>query len=410
MVDQHQQEEPHVESTTAPEVSRCPVCGSADLTDFFEVERLPVHCCVLWERQEQARNAPTGGITLSFCHGCGFVHNRIFDPRRISFEPGYEASLFHSKLFRSFIHDIASRLIERYDIRNKTVLEIGCGAGDFLRLLCKLGKNNGIGIDPTIKRKGIEEVGQGSVRFIRDYFSDSYADLQSDFICCLSVFEDIPGPLNFLKSIRKMIGERLGVGLYFEVPNASYYFSNQATWSIYYEQCNHFTKATLTNLFEICGFEVLEAATCYEDGQYVYVEAVPSYLSKPNVEPLCEACSELPEALKKFSDHHQKNIATWMDRLEVIKRTGKRAVAWGSGGKGIGFLNTLKTENLIPYVVDINPNRQGKYVPGSAQKIVAPEFLGDYRPDTLIITNPLYEKEIKNQVMKLGVTCNFLIV
>lgn len=390
--------------------STCPLCGSSDLSDFFEVKQLPISVCYLWDIPAQARNAPRGDICLSHCHRCGFISNRWFEPDNSLYVPGYEASLIYSDLFCAYVRDLVSRLIRRYDIRHKRVLEIGCGSGDFLRLLCKLGNNDGIGIDPTLRKSGIETEGQGSIRFIRDYFGEPYAHLAYDFVCCRSVFENIPDPLKFLKNIYQGIGHRDDVRLYFEVPNSIRYFANSAPWSIYYEQCNHFTQVTLTQIFTACGFEVLDAGTCYENGEYVYVEAMPGRTPDSAVAPSSKARINVPPAAAEFSQIHREHVKKWTARLTKVKQSGRRVVAWGSGGKGINFLNTLATEDIIPYVVDINPNRHGKYVPGSAQKVVAPEFLVDYRPELIIITNPLYEREIKAQVQKLGIPADFQVV
>jgi len=387
----------------------CPLCGGKEHTDFFEARGLPVNICVLCSSPEEAMAVQTGDVKLSYCHHCGFIHNRIFDPAKVLFGPGYEASLFHSQLFRSFLKTLAMRLIERYGIRNKEVFEIGCGAGDFLRLLCSHGKNNGIGIDPTIKEEGIELVGKRSIRFIRDYFSEHYTDLPSDLICCRSVFEDVPDPKGFLQMLRKKI-IRDNTILYFEVPNACYDLSKKSAWGIYYEQCNHFTQDRLEDLFVQCGFDVLEAGTCYQDGQYVYVEAAPDRSQNTIDRPLADISYELPPKLRDFSNRHWKNVEDWTARLITISSAGKRVVVWGSGGKGIGFLNTLETKDIIPYVIDINPNRQGKYIPGSGQKIQSPEFLIEYKPHSVFITNPLYEEEIKEQVREYGVRCDFYCI
>ena len=386
----------------------CPACGSPDQTDFYKVKHLPAHVCLLFDSAEQARNTVTGDIILSYCHSCGFVHNRIFDPKKVTYEPGYEASLIHSSVFRSYINGVASRLIERYEILNKTVLEIGCGAGEFLSLICQIGGNIGIGIDPTIKYEYTRQVGDGTIRMIRDFFTEKYANLHCDFICCLSVFEHIPGPLNFLKNLRKIIGDR-NIGIYFEVFNASHAFHNQETWSVHYEQCNYFTLQAYVRIFERSGFKVLDSGVCYEGDQYLFVEAkTDSNTSLPDTKQ-SNLNGKLPPEISMFAEHHQRKIKKWKDRLRDYKKQNKRVVVWGSGGKGIGFLNALNTEDLVDFVVDINPNRQNKYIPGSAQKIVSPEFLIEHRPDLVVITNPLYEQEIKNQVRELGISCSCLI-
>ena len=342
-----------------------------------------------------------------FQDSINYIFNRVFDPTLISFEPGYEASLIYSNKFRSYIQELAVRLIKKYNLRGKTVFEIGCGAGDFLRLLCRLGNNIGIGIDPTVKKEEEESIDGGKVRFIRDYFSERCTSLGSDFVCCLSVFEDIPDPLGFLKILHTMTNGRNDAAIYFEVPNSAYAFSNLSAWGIYYEQHSHFTETTLAQAFLLSGFKIIEAGGCYEDNQYVYVEAVSGRTPSANGFKSNGALS-FPNDLQEFSSRHSKNVSIWRNRLSDMKRTGKRVAAWGSGGKGIGFLNSFDTEEIIPYVVDINPKRQHKFIPGSAQKIIPPEFLREYQPDTIVITNPLYEQEIKLQVHQLKVKSEFL--
>ncbi len=397
----------HLKTPQRADQSTCPACYSDRLVDFFELQAIPIHVCVLFDSPEKARNAPVGDIGLTYCRCCGFVHNRLFEPGRVRFEPGYEASLFHSGVFRSYLQGVATRLVDNFGLRNKQILEIGCGAGDFLRMLCRMGGNHGTGIDPTVKAEVSENVGSGTVRFIRDYFSEKYDYLTPEFICCLSVFEDIPRPLDFLLKLRRMIGNRR-TGIYFEVYNGWHAFEHQQTWSIHYEQCNYFNKECYLDLFRKAGFEIRSGGTCYEEGQYLYVEALAAPgLAATKTQPARNGNAS-PDVIEHFSEHHRRQLQFWTGRFADFKSRGKRVVTWGSGGKGITFLNELKNESTVRYVVDINPERQGKYLPGTAQEIVAPEFLLDYKPNTIIVTNPLYQREIEAQVSALGISCNFL--
>ena len=228
------------------------------------MERIPINVGVLLDSYEEARRAPLGDIVLSQCQRCDFVFNRLFDLKQMSFEPGYEVALHHSGIFRSFMDGVADRLIDRFDLHGKHVVEIGCGGGYFLRLLCERGGNFGIGIDPTVAREGVEQLGDGRVRFIRDFYSERYAHLPADFVCCLSVFEDIPQPEEFLKMLRRVIGDRQ-VGVYFEVFNGMGAIGRRENWSIHYEQCNYFGLASFKNLFHRCGFDVTDSGYCYEE-------------------------------------------------------------------------------------------------------------------------------------------------
>ena len=68
----------------------------------------------------------------------------------------------------------------------------------------------------------------------------------------------------------------------------------------------------------------------------------------------------------------------------------------------------MKNELPVKYIVDINPNKQGKYVAGIGNQIVSPEFLREIQPENVIITNPLYEKEIATTLKQLGIHANII--
>jgi hypothetical protein len=91
----------------------------------------------------------------------------------------------------------------------------------------------------------------------------------------------------------------------------------------------------------------------------------------------------------------------WRRKLEQLESEGRRVVLWGAGSKGVTFLNAFKHCGQIEFAVDINPRKQGLYVPGTGQKIVAPEFLKDYQPDVVLVMNPLYMAEIQKLAKKL---------
>ncbi len=78
-------------------------------------------------------------------------------------------------------------------------------------------------------------------------------------------------------------------------------------------------------------------------------------------------------------------------------------VLWGSGSKAVSFLTTLGITDELQYVVDINPHRQGMFMPGTGHAIVSPDFLAEYKPDRVIIMNPIYREEITKMLKERGV-------
>ena len=116
--------------------------------------------------------------------------------------------------------------------------------------------------------------------------------------------------------------------------------------------------------------------------------------------------SALKKDLDEFTQKFQDIVTTWADNLAKI---AQKAVVWGAGSKGVTFLNIFQDRG-IEYIVDLNPRKQGMYLPGSGQKIVSPEFLKDYQPDVVIVMNPIYEDEIRNSIASLGVSAEIICV
>ena len=100
---------------------------------------------------------------------------------------------------------------------------------------------------------------------------------------------------------------------------------------------------------------------------------------------------------------------SWEKTLNELENKKERVVIWGAGSKGVTFVNTLNISyKQVEHFVDLNPRKLGKFVPGTAQDIIAPDFLKEYCPQTIIIMNPIYRNEIQASVKDLGLTTNFL--
>jgi hypothetical protein len=86
-----------------------------------------------------------------------------------------------------------------------------------------------------------------------------------------------------------------------------------------------------------------------------------------------------------------------------MREDGVRVVLWGGGSKAVAFLTTLNIQDEVQYVVDINPYKQGTYMTGTGQPIVGPQFLKEYQPDAVILMNPIYRREVENQLTRLEI-------
>jgi SAM-dependent methyltransferase len=364
---------------------------------------------MLWKSQREALNAPTGDIKLAFCQQCGYIGNVLFEPDKIRYDQEYTFSMYFSPTFREFINSVILRLVERYHLRDKTILEIGCGEGDFLRLFCELGQNHGVGIDP-IATSHVELINGRQVAFIQDWYTEKYANQEVDLICCRQALDQLPQPKKIVELIRLNIGRRNQIVTYVEVPNATAIFEDMLIRNIMYEKSSWFTLYSLTRLFELSGFEVLSVEPCFDGGQYLGIEAIPA-LHAAGSTASSDELTKFAQSVATFETKHRQKIKNWEEQLSVIRQLGQRVIAWGSGAGGINFFSTLRiTKEEIPFVIDINPKRQGRFLPLTGQQVMPPEFLQQYTPDVVIITNATYEQEIRQQISAMGIHCNFWVI
>ena len=376
---------------------------------FWEASGLPVFCNVLCATREEARRVPRGDIRLAFCGGCGLIFNRAFEPGRMEYGEAYENSLHFSPRFQEYAHQLAARLVERHALRGKVVLEIACGKGDFLRTLCSLGGNRGIGFDPSCEPTSAAADWTGRITFVQDYYSERHADHRADFVCCRHALEHVADPLEFVRLVRRSLGDRTEAIVFFEVPNALFTLREMGIWDLIYEHCTYFVPGALKRLFVRAGFDVLNVAEEF-GGQFVTIEARPRAEAADGVAQVGDDdLQSSAHDVRAFATNYRHKVDQWRAWLDEMRRNGRRAVVWGSGSKGVTFLNILGAEECIEYVVDINPRKQGMHVAGTGQQVVAPEFLRDYRPESIVVMNPIYLQEIRAATDPFGLAAEFSV-
>jgi SAM-dependent methyltransferase len=387
----------------------CPNCLTGELTVFHDVHNVPVHSVLLMPSRDIAMHYPKGDIKLGYCGNCGFVSNTAFNPTVHEYSTQYEETQGFSSTFRAFHSRLAASLIEKYDLRDKTVVEIGCGKGEFLTLLCEMGGNHGIGFDPAfVKERNPASEGL-DIQFVQDFYSDKYADVQADFFCCKMTLEHIPDTADFIRIVRRAIGDKPNAKVFFQVPDLIRVLKDLAFWDIYYEHCSYFSAGSLSRVFREAGFEVLETWTDYDD-QYLMITARPCSEILPMTDLERNAPAVVAAAIAEFVPQQANRVDHWKQQLKDLRKSGGRAVVWGSGSKGVAFLTMLNFNEAIEYVVDINPYRQGKFMAGTGQQIVGPEFLRDYKPDVAIAMNPVYRPEIQQELNRMGLATTVLAV
>ena len=381
----------------------CPVCGFEGRRVFFEASGVPVHVGLQWPSVEAARACPRGDIRLVRCERCGFIANAAFDPELMAYAGQYENALHHSPLFREYADALAQRLVDQYELHGRDLVEIGCGDGQFLQLLVRLGKNRGHGFDPSLPDDIEDGATVAGATLHRRVFDERDRNQPADFICCRQVLEHIDDPVGFMRGIHDIIGGRRETVVFFEVPDFAFALRNLSMWDIIYEHCSYFGPHALTQTFERAGFEKLDLRSYY-GGTFIGIEARPAAAGDAEA-----TSSDSVDAAEDFAQAWPAKLDGWKKTLDAVRSSGRPAVLWGAGARGVSFLNMTGAEDAIAGVVDLNPRKHGKHMAGTGHAIIPPDRLRDLQPGTVILTNPMYRDEISAQLDELGVAAEILL-
>ena len=388
----------------------CPACGEQHLRHFFGESSVPQNSCLLMDDSKSASEFPRGKLEIAFCESCGFVTNTAFEPGSAEYSQRYEETQGFSGKFMQFARELAEQWVHDYDLKDRTVLEIGCGKGEFLIEMVKAGAGKCIGIDPGVHPERIEAPEAKQIEWIADFYDESYGHIDADVIICRHTLEHIPDVARFMSSIRAAIGDRPDTVVLFELPAIERVLDEVAFWDIYYEHCSYFSLGSLARLFRKTGFEVVELSKEYDD-QYLLIAARPSTVPAQG-EPLPEEddMERLRKGVENFRQGYQKLNAHWHTKLADLRNSGGSAVIWGSGSKGVSFINNLDIAEEVIAAVDINPHKWGKFMVGSNHEIVAPEQLKTIKPELIVAMNPIYLEEIGAELDSLGVKAPLVAV
>lgn len=376
---------------------RCPACGSPALSVFHEQDGVPVQSCRLVATHSEAERFPVGALRIAVCTSCGFIMNTAFQPSRIAYDQ-YEDAQGFSPRFREFARELAEGWIERNGLRGATVLEIGSGKGDFLTLLCELGVRRGVAVDPAGSQARLAGKAAARVEIIADVYREEYAGPHVDAIVCRHTLEHIQDVAEFLKLVRRSIPAE-SVPVLFEVPDTMRILREGAFWDVYYEHCSYFTRGSLARLFRDCGFAVTSTSLVY-DGQYVILEAHAGTPAPPDTDE--ETAEEIASEAATFLISVTEARARWRGRFDRFRASGARVAIWGAGSKTVAFLTTLALGNEVGCIVDVNPYKHGAFIAGTGHRISAPIALREYRPDVVLVMNPVYRAEIADDLERMG--------
>lgn len=377
----------------------CPVCDAAGAERFLFRESVPVHQNLLFPTAAAARGMARGTLDMRACSACGFVFNAVFDPALVDYGPAYENSQDCSPAFNAHLDALVDRIATGHGVRNGRVVEVGCGKGVFLNKLLAHPANHSeaVGFDPSYL--GAETVGR--MRFVKDFYGPATA-VPADVVVCRHVIEHIPEPLELLRTVRAGVGGSGETRVFFETPCVEWILRHRVPWDFFYEHCSLFTADSLALALERSGFAVTDVGHVF-GGQYLWAEANSGRAATASERVGIISVTltrSLAVAAAQFAAEERTRRSRWHSLLNNLTPRGP-VFAWGAGAKGVTFCNLADPEcSRLAGVVDVNPAKQGKFLPGTGHPIVPPQAAK--AAAAALVLNPNYVAEVRAALDQLG--------
>jgi SAM-dependent methyltransferase len=396
------QEEEIMNVVASLSMKRCPLCQSPETLALLQQPQVPVLSNICCRSRMETLHLRRGRIDLRACLSCGFLFNAAFEPEMVVYDSHYSNTQAYAPSFAHYLDQLVQMLVEEHAVRQRRVLEIGCGDGSFLERLVLRGDNQGWGFDPSYRGPSMRCDGRLQVQ--ASPYNERCKVMTADVVICRHVLEHLAHPVAFLRQLRQGVQHTPQTRFFFETPNVEWILQTRAFWDIYYEHCNYFSPSSLALAFQQAGFKVKQIQRVFA-GQYLWLEAE----AHPSPRPIAFAVpADLKSQLQQFqyADHHLRQA--WISTLERL--TSQEAVAvLGAAGKGVTFTNLVDPDcTLIACVVDVNPHKQGMFLPGTGHPIVGYADVPAFGVTRAILLNPKYRQDALAQVATSGLQVQLL--
>ena len=377
----------------------CPACGGTKLDDLYHLTAIPVQSCVLLDDEAEARAFPLHDISIRFCQDCGFAFNAVFKPELVDYAAATEESQHFSGTFNAFANRIVEDIAQSYELSEQKVLEVGCGKGDFLLALCQATGAVGLGVDPGYLPNREEQQKEDRISFRREYFDPDQIKTPPDYIICRHTLEHIADVDEFIGDVVKAAPRDRNVEVFFETPDFQRVMAEGAFWDIYYEHCSYFSLGSHARLLRRHGVDVHRSFLDYGEQYIMQYGTLRDDRHAPDRDSDLDEMRGLAAA---FPGKVAGVLNHWRSFVQDRKAAGRKVAIWGGGSKCVSFITSNGLDQEIDAVIDINPFKQGKYLPKSAHLVSAPSVLADNPPDTVIAMNPIYMDEIAAELARQG--------
>lgn len=347
---------------------------------------------------EQTLHAPEKWYPLRVlvCTECWLVQTEDFTGAAELFDADYAYFSGFSTTWLTHAERYVADMTNRFSLdRSSHVVEIAANDGYLLQYVAKLGIPC-LGVEPTAgtaaaaREKGIDIIEDFfGVRFARDLAAQGK---QADLAVANNVLAHVPDINDFVAGFAVLL--KLGGVATFEFPHLMRLVAENQFDTIYHEHFSYLSFHVVRRIFEHNGMSVFDVEELPTHGGSLRVFAQRKDTGPQETTSRVAELSAREESAGMMTTAFYKGFQSKADTVKddllsfiiEAKRDGKKVAAYGAAAKGNTLLNYAGVRpDLLSYVADLNPAKQGKYLPGSRIPIVAEGAIRDNRPDYVII-------------------------
>lgn len=351
-------------------INKCRVCNNKLAYEpLITYKNMP--CCAQFLPDKKSLKKDRGiKLEIYQCKGCGLVqlsNNPVAYYREV-----IRAAAF-SKEMKEFRVRQFNAFVKKYSLKRKKAIEIGCGRGEYLRLMKQTGANV-FGLEWS--EESVSQCIKKSLKVFQGFVDNGNYQIKEspfDAFFILNFLEHLPDPNSTLRGIYNNLTEE-GIGL-IEVPNFDMMLQKKLFSEFTRDHLFYFTKETLKELLTLNGFDVLENKIIWHD--YI-ISATVKKRKKLD--------------LSMFNKHQKivkNDIKKYLARFQP-----KNVAIWGAGHQALAMISLINAADKIKYVIDSAPFKQNKYTPASHIPIVAPASLNSDPVSAIIIMAAGYSDEV----------------
>jgi SAM-dependent methyltransferase len=384
----------------------CRFCGTPLTHVFADLGMSPLANSYLSE-EELGQMEPFYPLRALVCHECFLVQLEDYETPDVIFSD-YAYFSSYSTTWLEHSRRYAEMAVERFGLGERSqVVELASNDGYLLQYFVERGIPV-LGIEPAAnvaqvaREKGIRTM----VKFFgRATAREVAAMMRADLVIGNNVLAHVPDLNDFVAGMKLVLGPR-GV-ITMEFPHLLHLIDRSEWDTIYHEHFSYFSFLTVSKVFERHGMTLFDVEELPTHGGSLRIYGRHA---DDETHPVTERARELArreqergferlETYLGFSEGVKQAKWELLEFLIERRREGSRIVAYGAPAKGNTLLNYCGVgTDFIEYTCDLNPHKQGHYLPGTRIPIRAPDAIRETRPDLVFILPWNLSAEIMEQL------------